>query len=255
MAQIDETLFNPHLDGNPFYWPGSSTGLLLIHGYTATTAEVRLIAEKYKSHGFTISAPLLPGHGTKLSDLDRCKWQDWTTQVEKSYQDLASHCKKVIVAGESMGGLLSLHLLSKHTEIICGLVYSPAIKIQKLWASRWMYPFIPYIPKKNLDDGLAWQGYRYNSIRGASQLYELQRIVRKDVSHIQQPVAIFLGALDETIDIAGGKLVYDHLQNPAKRLYTFSHSTHCMILDRELDKIFEKSMSFLNTIPELDPLP
>ena len=31
-------IVNPHLEGEPFFWPGGPDGVLLVHGYTATTA-------------------------------------------------------------------------------------------------------------------------------------------------------------------------------------------------------------------------
>jgi len=39
-------IHNPHLEGGPFVWEGNRLGILLIHGFTATTTEVRLLAEK-----------------------------------------------------------------------------------------------------------------------------------------------------------------------------------------------------------------
>jgi Esterase/lipase len=59
---------NPQLKGKSIYWPGNATGVLLIHGFTATTAEVRLLADAFKKQGLTVSAPLLPGHGTSPQD-------------------------------------------------------------------------------------------------------------------------------------------------------------------------------------------
>ena len=51
---------NPDLAGKSFFWPGNATGLLLLHGFTATTAEVRLLADGFKNLGYTISAPPAP---------------------------------------------------------------------------------------------------------------------------------------------------------------------------------------------------
>ena len=36
---------NPHLKGGPFFWGAGPTGILLVHGFTATTAEVRPLAQ------------------------------------------------------------------------------------------------------------------------------------------------------------------------------------------------------------------
>ena len=61
---------NPQLDGNPFFYKGNKVGFLLIHGFTATTTEVRLLADKLHKDGYTVSAPLLPGHMTTPEDMN-----------------------------------------------------------------------------------------------------------------------------------------------------------------------------------------
>ena len=55
---------NAHLPGDDFYWAGNETGVLLIHGFTAITAEVRPMAQLLHREGYTVAAPLLPGHGS-----------------------------------------------------------------------------------------------------------------------------------------------------------------------------------------------
>ena len=53
-------LQNPQLDGTTFSFSAGPTGLLLLHGLLATTAEVRPLGERLHAAGFSVSAPLLP---------------------------------------------------------------------------------------------------------------------------------------------------------------------------------------------------
>ena len=66
--------------------------------------------------GNPAGGPLLPGHGTTAQDLNRTRWQDWVTASEKVYQQLAKHCQKVILAGESAGAMIVLYLAVQHPE-------------------------------------------------------------------------------------------------------------------------------------------
>src|SRR5690606_5912628 len=116
----------PHLDGSSFYYPGNITGFLLLHGFTATTAEVRPMAERLKEQGFTISAPLLPGHDTHPDELNKVHWQDWVQTVRKAYLELRESCDHIWLGGESMGGLLCLLTAVEFPEVTGLLLFAPA---------------------------------------------------------------------------------------------------------------------------------
>src|SRR5512134_2031037 len=103
-------IVNPHLEGDSFYWPGGPSGILLAHGFTATTAEVRPLARILLDQGYSVAGPLLPGHKTTLEEMNRCRWQDWAGAIETAYRQMAARCERVFVGGESMGGLLALYL-------------------------------------------------------------------------------------------------------------------------------------------------
>ncbi len=106
-----------HLDPSPFFLEGGSIGVLLIHGFTGSPPEMRLVGDYLHQRGFTVSGPLLPGHGTTVEDMNRCQWTDWTNHVEKALADLQARCETVFVGGLSMGSLLTLYLAAHHPEL------------------------------------------------------------------------------------------------------------------------------------------
>ena len=195
---------NPHLVGDPFFWEAGEIGILLIHGFTATTAEVQLLAKILHSNGYTISAPLLPGHYTSPEDLNRVRWQDWTTTVEAAYQKLSSKCQRVFIGGESTGGLLALWLAAQYPETEGILTYAPALRLTLSWFDTMriylLAPFVPYVPKEKSDRDLPWQGYYVNPLKGVTQLLKLQRVVYPLLSRIHQPILIVQGRLDTSVD-------------------------------------------------------
>lgn len=171
------SLRNPHLEGDSFLWEGGSVGILLIHGYTATTAEVRLLAHYLHERGYTVAGPLLPGHRTTPREMNRCRWEDWTAACERAYDEVASRCEHVFVGGESMGGLLALCLASRHPEIVGVMSYAAALKLpysfQRAIILPLLAPFIAYLPKGQGQLSAAdarWQGYDHNPLRAARQL-------------------------------------------------------------------------------------
>jgi carboxylesterase len=99
--------------GEPFFFQGSPLGCLLVHGFTATPQEMRGLGEYLAGEGYTVLGVRLSGHGTDLSDMARVRWHDWLASVEDGYHLLKHRCDQVVLAGLSMGGVLSLLLASQ----------------------------------------------------------------------------------------------------------------------------------------------
>ena len=246
---MNTSLHNPHLEGGPFFWHGSQTGILLIHGFTATTAEVRLLAQRLHQAGYTVSGPLLPGHNTTPEELNRVHWKDWVSACQKAYDELAAHCNTVIVGGESTGGLLSLYLGIHHPEIAALLLYAPALRLNfslmdviKLYLAS---PFIPSVPKENLDSNDHWQGYPVNPLKGAIQLIKLQKEVSPQLKQIKQPVLIVQGELDKTVHPTVPDTIFNQVSSTLKEKYWMKNSAHCVIIDQDLDDVTRLTLNFI----------
>jgi carboxylesterase len=235
-------------------WKSGPTGILLSHGYTATAAEVRPLAETLLEHGYTVAGLLLPGHGTSPGDLNRCRWQDWYAAVERSYHQLNKHCERVIVGGESLGSLLTLLLAARHPEIAGVLSYAPALQFSSKTISfliPLMAPFIVQRPKPNRGPSAAdplWQGYPVNPIKAIHQVQRLQRVVLSSLPSIKQPALIMQGRLDNSISPRAGELVYQKIGSQKKEMHWLERSTHCVILDCEKDLAAELTLRFLESL-------
>lgn len=250
--QSNPHLKNPHLEGDPFFWQAGPTGILLCHGYTATTAEVRQLAPLLHAHGYTVAGPLLPGHGSKPEDANRYNWKDWVNTVKATYQQLTECCQRVILGGESTGALLALLLASQHPTASGVLCYAPALKLTynkfDQLRLRLLAPFISNIPKANINRNDLWQGYRVYPLKGAVQLLHLQHQVRRMLPLIHQPILIVQGRLDDSVSPQVPQIVFDEISSPIKELHWMEKSPHCVILGEELDQIAEITLDFLDRI-------
>ncbi len=94
-----------------------TSGVLVIHGFTGNPSSMRELAESFAAQGFHVELPRLSGHGTTIEDMIPTRWSDWSADVEAAYKVLASRCTQVVVAGQSMGGALTLWLAAHHPEI------------------------------------------------------------------------------------------------------------------------------------------
>jgi carboxylesterase len=247
----NSSLVNPQLEGDAFFWEAGETGILLIHGLTATAAEVRLFAKILLANGYTVAGPLLAGHGTSPDDLNRTTWKDWVASAEEVYQKLRRRCKTVLIGGESAGAVISLSLACQHPEIPLLLLYAPAIQLnltrfQRLQI-RVLAPFGLKIPKGNLDASHAWQGYPVNPLKAAIQLQELGDEVLRGLPAIRQPVLVVQGRHDTTIAPRSGEIILNGISSPVKELHWFENSSHVVLIDQELEQIAALSLQFIKT--------
>ncbi len=241
---------NAHLEGRPFYWKKNKIGILLFHGLTASTAEVRPLAKFLSSKGYSVSCPLLPGHLTSPRDLNNRSWLEWAQAGEDAYQQLKKDCDHIFLAGASMGGLVALDLARSHPNALALLLYAPAIRIPRMWLIALIYPFIPYLKKKTSSRPMEWQGYTVRSTHAVNQLRIFQEYIRKNLTKIHQPTLILQGELDQTVDPQGAQQLFNALASERKELFWLTDSTHCVILDRQFDLVCQKTEKFINSILE-----
>lgn len=112
----------------PYSAAGGRAGVLLLHGFTGSPFSMRRTAERLAARGFSVEAPLLPGHGTAVEDLLACGWDDWSAAADAALEDLAGHCSAVAVVGHSMGGTLACWLAERHGSIVGLAIVNPLVR-------------------------------------------------------------------------------------------------------------------------------
>lgn len=84
--------------------------LLLLHGFAGAPGEMRPLGQALLNRGFSLQAPLLPGHGENLEAMRDILLQDWLDAVRLSYQSLRRDDSPVALVGFCLGGALALYL-------------------------------------------------------------------------------------------------------------------------------------------------
>ena len=76
MKPYDASYFD-HDCCKPFFMPGGSTGILVLHGFTGSIAHMRPLADALHARGYTVKGINLPGHATTEQDMGRSNWEQW----------------------------------------------------------------------------------------------------------------------------------------------------------------------------------
>lgn len=94
----------------PFQLGQGPTGVLLIHGFPGTPAEMRPLGERLATAGHAAHGLLLPGFGPDIVRLGEVSSEDWLAAARAAWRDLRAAHQTAVLIGYSMGGALALRL-------------------------------------------------------------------------------------------------------------------------------------------------
>jgi carboxylesterase len=112
--------------------------LLLLHGSGDSPQTLRYLAERLHDAGYTVYAPLLPGHGRSPRDFSRVSASAYLTAAHAALDVLRAHHGWIGVAGLSMGGALAAQLAAGAADVRVLVLMAPylAAPAQVTWAMR-----------------------------------------------------------------------------------------------------------------------
>lgn len=212
-----------------------------------------LLGEHLKEEGYSISIPLLRGHGTRPSDLKDCTWYDWFEDAKQALFELRKNCDQIYVCGLSTGGSLALHLAA-HYQVEGVAALSPAIFLKNKMSS-----FVPYIPpviryrhKKNGPDisdkevREAAVSYDKSPLKAIKEVLKLYAHIEKDLPDIYTPTLIIQSTQDHVVDFKSAEWIYDNISSATKQFLKLQKSFHVITRDIEKEIVFREISQFIS---------
>src|SRR5258705_7251048 len=130
--------------------------LLLLHGSGDTPQTLRSLGVGLHREGFTVRAPLLPGHGRGLRDFASATADDYAHAARAELEGLLAQFRWVGVIGLSMGGALGARLAAECREVRVLVLLAPyltpppSVALVGRMAPVWSL-FVPYVAGRGGD--------------------------------------------------------------------------------------------------------
>ncbi len=233
-----------------YYLKGNNEGVIVVHGYTGTPAEMRPLADYVHEQGYTVLGVRLKGHGTDYKELETTTWEEWYSSLTEGIERLSKDCDKIYVVGLSMGALLTLKAATEFpVEKI--VVMAPPIFVCDWRASyAWFFKYFIKTLKKHKKIYPAGEKYdlSYDVLpaKPLPSLFKLAKLCReKYISKINIPTLIVQSQVEHTVKPKSAQFVYDHLKPKLRKLIWVYNSSHIVTLDNDRKMIFEDVVKFL----------
>jgi len=232
-------------------------GIVLVHGFLASPAQVRGFGKKLVHHGYTVLGVRLKGHGTSPWDLRERSWEDWFESVSRGYESISALTRRVFVVGFSSGGALALRLAADRPERLAGVAaVSVPVKFQNKnmvfvplmhganELVRWMSSYEGIMPFRLNDSEQPEINYSHMPIRG---LHELRQMVDDMQGHLQDvrcPVLVLQGSDDPVVVPDSADLIFDRIVHADKTMKIISSQRHG-ILNEDIGNTQQLILDFI----------
>jgi carboxylesterase len=210
-------------------------------------------AEYLNQHGYTVTVPLLPGHGTRPEDLNMVKWQEWPAKVENDLNVLLQSCEKVFICGLSMGGGTVLNVATRYSKQLAGIILvNPMIHVKLVpHQLAWVISRFQKMRDSVGDDikrpGITEWGYDSLPAVGVHQLLKMLSYTRKRLHDVTAPLQLFHSVDDHTLPVSNTEIILAGVGSREKNRIELVNSYHVATLDYDQEIIFENSRIFIQS--------
>ena len=252
IRENERLLFN-----ESFFFEGSNgKSVLLVHGWTSTSYEVRKLGEFLNASGYTVYAPLLRGHGTRSEDLESVKWSDWLEDVEIGYGKLKKDSEKVFVVGTSIGATLAILLAAKISDVSGIILLATPFRLRTEMFLRFMAKvfllfgkkyYRKYYPPTFGSSGLVTRlvSYQTYPVVSVIETFRAVREARKMISNVIQPCLVMQSTSDHIVHRNSLEDIFKSVNSSVKRKKYIPKSYHTFIADINNEHVFQDILDFI----------
>lgn len=235
-------------------------GVLLVHGFLASPAELRELGDKFSALGYAVMGVRLAGHGTSPHELQKRKWTDWLASVRRGYEILAPFCEQVIIVGFSTGGALSAIHAADQPEKLRGLVLAGTplkfrnrnlMFVPLLYGANKLMGWMP-----SAQEMLSFRlnesehpdiNYRNIPIGGLHQLRQAVAEMQRRLPDLSCPTLILQGDGDQVVDPASANMIRRIATNVSEMDVQMLESARHGIVNEDIDGAHDRIIDFVKS--------
>ncbi len=239
---------------------GADRGVLLIHGYLSTPAEMKGLAQFFNARGYNVHAPRLKGHGTGPENLAVVGYEEWIESAEEGYAVLRHLCDRIFIGGFSTGAGIALDLATRVEGLQgvfavapprklpdSGAYFAPAMDI---WNQLMRRANLGNIAKEFIRHETENPGIDYlrNPVAGIRQLEKFMDSLEPKLGSITTPVLVVQSRKDPMVNPDGTTRLFKKLGSAIKEFYLLDFDRHGILLGRGAQRVYRIIADFMESL-------
>ncbi|MEW5914846.1 MAG: alpha/beta fold hydrolase [Gemmatimonadota bacterium] len=214
---------------------------LLLHGFGDTPQSLAYLAQRLLDAGWSVSAPLLAGHGRTLQAFHASRATDWLRSARDAFDALAARHQTVVVCGQSMGAALAIDVAATRNVSALALL-APYVAMPlgvRLGAALWplsqlVKPVLETLELGSIHDPEARAkslGCGYTTPRLLAELGSVVRRATQQLRELRVATLIVHSREDNRVAAAHVQRAADSIVHPVKALHWMSGCGHVLTAD------------------------
>lgn len=233
--------------------------IVLLHGFNDSPQTMRSPAAAMHAAGWTVYAPLLPGHGRSPRAFAESGAEVWISAARAAVRDALQQHREVAVGGLSLGGALAAIVASEERAVKAAVLFAPyLVHSRRLGAIAALWPLVTLFARY-LTGGSATRAVRDPEARATLIAYgcstprllrEVQRVVRRAraaLPAVRQPVWIAQSSDDYRIPDEEAQAAFDLLGSGDKRLHWTTGNGHVITVDHGHQELSAEAVRWLES--------
>ncbi|MBY7665662.1 alpha/beta hydrolase [Staphylococcus agnetis] len=235
----------------PFLFEEGKRAVLLLHGFTGNSSDVRQLGRFLQKKGYTSYAPHYEGHAAPPEEILKSSPHVWYKDALDGYDYLVEQgYDEIAVAGLSLGGVfalkLSLNRDVKGIVTMCSPMYIKTEGSMYEGVLEYARQFKKYEGKDEATIEREMQAFQPTST--LRELQDTIQGVRDHVEDVIEPLLVIQSEHDEMINTDSANIIYNEAAPEDKHLSWYKNSGHVITIDKEKEAVFEEVYQFLESL-------
>ena len=235
----------------PFFFEEGNRAVLLLHGFTGNSSDVRQLGRFLQKKGYTSYAPHYEGHAAPPEEILKSSPFVWFKEALDGYDFLVEKgYDEIVVAGLSLGGCYALKLsLNRDVKGIITMCSPMYIKTEGSMFDGVLEYARNFKKYEGKDETTI--NKEMDAFQPSETLKELQgqiQDVRDHVDEVMDPLLVVQAEQDQMINTDSANIIYNESESDEKDIKWYANSGHVITIDKEKELVFEDVYQFLESL-------